>query len=119
MHADQLLTTLLFSVFIIFSFSTLNANFFSDTFGEGNDYCKTLRSCVTYLINFGLRSGGGIADIQDPYAYGSWKFFLKQVFDLSFFIIINVIALNIIFGIIIDTFGEMRAELQERKDSLQ
>jgi len=35
-------------------------------------------------------------------------------FDLSFFIFVNVISLNIIFGIIIDTFGEMRAAADEK-----
>ena len=34
----------------------------------------------------------------------------RVIYDLSFYIIINVIWLNIIFGIIIDTFAELRDE---------
>jgi len=32
----------------------------------------------------------------------------KVIFDVSFFIIITTIGLNIIFGIIVDTFSELR-----------
>lgn len=38
----------------------------------------------------------------------------KMVLDVTFFIIINVLYLNIVQGIIIDTFGEMREEIEER-----
>ena len=37
-----------------------------------------------------------------------------MIFDILFFIIVNVIYLNIVFGIIIDTFGEMRGDLEKR-----
>lgn len=33
---------------------------------------------------------------------------MRVVFDLSFFLIIIIMFLNIIFGIIIDTFAELR-----------
>ena len=32
----------------------------------------------------------------------------KALFDVTFFIIITTIGLNIIFGIIVDTFSELR-----------
>ena len=32
------------------------------------------------------------------------------MFDISFFIIITTIGLNIVFGIIVDTFSELRDE---------
>lgn len=32
----------------------------------------------------------------------------KNIYDLSYFIIITVIGLNVIFGIIVDTFSELR-----------
>jgi hypothetical protein len=62
-------------------------------------------------MNVGLRNGGGIADSMKPYEYGKdTKFGWKIVFDLTYFIIINTIILNIVFGIIVDTFGDMRDE---------
>ena len=35
---------------------------------------------------------------------------LRILFDVSFFIIITTIGLNIVFGIIVDTFSELRNE---------
>ena len=99
---------------MIYSFATLNANFYSNAFGTSNDYCKTLLSCSVYMVNLGLRSGGGIADNHELYDYENDKFASKTAFDLAFFIFINIIALNIVFGIIIDTFGEMRGAIAER-----
>lgn len=50
------------------------------------------------------------------YKYGDDnKFILKLIYDLGFFIIIKVIILNIVFGVIIDTFGELRMEFVERR----
>jgi inositol 1,4,5-triphosphate receptor type 3 len=39
----------------------------------------------------------------------------KLVFDLSYFMIINIVSMNIIFGIIIDTFAELR-DAQNTRD---
>ncbi len=38
------------------------------------------------------------------------RYLVRFIYDLSFFAIITVIFLNIIFGIIIDTFGGLRDE---------
>ena len=35
---------------------------------------------------------------------------LRLLYDISFFIIVTTIGLNIIFGIIVDTFSELREE---------
>ena len=35
---------------------------------------------------------------------------VRLIYDLSFFIIVTTIGLNIVFGIIVDSFGELREE---------
>ena len=35
-------------------------------------------------------------------------YYARLVFEITFFLVINVVLLNIIFGIIIDTFAELR-----------
>lgn len=35
---------------------------------------------------------------------------LRLLFDISFFVIVTTIGLNIVFGIIVDTFSELRDE---------
>jgi len=61
-----------------------------------------------YSINLGLRNGGGIGDSMQLMELSDPKFFWKLIFDLSYFMLINIVSLNIIFGIIIDTFAELR-----------
>jgi hypothetical protein len=68
--------------------------------------------CLMFVINLGMRSGGGIGDALEQISYqnDSQLFYGRFFFDLSFFILIIIILLNIIFGIIIDTFAELRDE---------
>jgi hypothetical protein len=136
-HLNQLLITFVLAIFTIWVFATFNANRYSGSFdvqdGDGNgiDVCSNMWRCLVYNLNFGLRNGGGIADNHIVYAFNGigntndnvfqdadWttgkSVVGKMIFDLLFFVVINVIYLNIVFGIIIDTFGEMRGELDER-----
>ena len=61
----------------------------------------------------GLRNGGGFGDITTNESY-TWdnrgRYFLSFLIKISSFSLINIIFLNIIFGIIIDTFAELRDE---------
>lgn len=113
-HLDQLVATLILAVFLIYSFSMLNADYFSGSFSEeAIDICQTLRSCTVYILNMGFRNGGGIGDSMKLYPFGG-KAVLKTLLDLMFFFLVNVVSLNIIFGIIIDTFGELRDSAENR-----
>ena len=47
-----------------------------------------------------------ITDINDS----KHNFYMRLMFDLFFFMLVNIISLNIIFGIIIDTFAELRSK---------
>lgn len=119
-HLNQILITLLLSIFLVWTYSVLTAQYFHDKWdeldSEGMNLCHTLHGCFFYVLNLGLRNGGGIADSMEVYELENEMFFPKLIFDLSFFIFINVISLNIIFGIIIDQFGEMRHALRERSN---
>jgi len=46
------------------------------------------------------------------------QFYQSFLFDISFYILIGVVLLNIVFGIILDTFGALRDETQTREDHL-
>ena len=43
---------------------------------------------------------------RPPFHFAAWRL----LFDLSFFIIVSTIGLNLVFGIIVDTFSELRDE---------
>ncbi len=46
------------------------------------------------------------------------EFSHRVLFDIAFFVIVIILLLNIIFGIIIDTFGQLREEASEKAEFL-
>lgn len=74
--------------------------------------CDTPLMCFIYVLNLGLRSGGGVGEpLISPDPTDNLNTYTARVFfDLTFFIIIILIWMNIIFGIIIDTFAALRDE---------
>ena len=76
--------------------------------------------CFCSTVNYGLRMGGGIGDVLAPQSYlTKTEYYLRVVFDLSFFLIVVIILLNIIFGIIIDTFAELRDQKRSIDDDMK
>jgi hypothetical protein len=81
--------------------------------------CDSLLMCLVTVLKDGIKSGGGISDvIRRPATYEP-LFFMRVLYDLSFFIVIIVIIIqNLIFGVIIDTFATLRAEKTQTDDML-
>ena len=47
-------------------------------------------------------------------------FFIRFFYDLSFFLIVIIIIIqNLIFGVIIDTFADLRAEKNRKEEMLK
>ncbi len=87
--------------------------FFREDFIQDDQLiCQSLAMCLVTVFNYGLRTGGGLGGLLSPHSFASPQYSWRLVYDLSFFILIIVILLKLIFGIIIDTFQELRAENQ-------
>ena len=120
LHIDQLIQTLILTFFLIFSYTIIISEFYYDTFDHDLtlDLCSELYNCFFFVTNWGLRNGGGIGDSMTMEAVSN-RFYPKSIFDVSFFMVVNVISLNIIFGIIIDTFSQLRDEQGERSNPIE
>ena len=81
--------------------------------------CDTLFICIITTLNQGLRNGGGIGDVLRPPSIHEPFFTARVVYDMLFFFIVIIIVLNLIFGVIIDTFADLRAEKQQKEDILK
>lgn len=81
--------------------------------------CDTLFMCIVTTLNHGLRNGGGIGDVLRPPSSQEPLFFFRVVYDLMFYFIVIVIVLNLIFGVIIDTFADLRSEKQQKEETLK
>ena len=59
-------------------------------------------------MNEGLR-GGDIGALLNPTSPGEFgKYMSKIVYEFSFYVVVITVLLNVIFGIIIDTFAQLR-----------
>lgn len=72
-----------------------------------NVVCKDLFSCFLTGLYY-IQSGGGQGDFI-TYDVG-----YREIMDIFYFLFIMVIMLNVIFGIVIDTFSDLRAKRDQR-----
>uniref|UniRef100_A0A672P4Q1 Inositol 1,4,5-trisphosphate receptor n=1 Tax=Sinocyclocheilus grahami TaxID=75366 RepID=A0A672P4Q1_SINGR len=107
------------------SFETCSNSPFSSHHVEEEDedgterVCDTLLMCIITVLNHGLRNGGGIADVLRKLSKEEPMFPARVVYDLLFFFIVIIIVLNLIFGVIIDTFADLRSEKQRKEEILK
>jgi inositol 1,4,5-triphosphate receptor type 3 len=113
----QLMATVVLGVFTIYFFAlVIYENFQGDLplasleAGYTRRRCETLLACFQFTLGEGLRNGGGVGDVLLGDKMGP-----RFIVDFVFFLLVIIILLNIIFGIIIDTFSELREEKKERQ----
>lgn len=116
-HYDQLLATVLLSFFIVYLYTIILAESLYDTLavenGDSLQICKTLPSCFLYSVSNGFRLDGIITLVSQAEVRGE-RFYWRALFDLTLNLLVKVVCSNIIFGIIIDTFGALRDEQADR-----
>jgi hypothetical protein len=79
---------------------------------EPVNQCESLIYCYLYSITTGIRKHAGIGQWLPYRSYfiNSNGYIQATFFNLVFFLLVTIIMMHIIFGIIIDTFRELRGE---------
>ena len=69
-------------------------------------------SCVLFSeLLAAVQNAGSIFREDDEALVSNFGLYIpRTIFDLTFFIIVTTVGLNIVFGIIVDTFSELRDE---------
>jgi len=98
-NGKTLLLVAMLGVILIYIYTVVAFAFYRESYQPSNAmYCGTLGQCFVTTLNYGLRGGGGIGDYLTFTQY-TWNYAgLRTIFELSFFILITTIGLNIIFG---------------------
>ncbi|XP_061114251.1 LOW QUALITY PROTEIN: inositol 1,4,5-trisphosphate receptor type 1-like [Conger conger] len=81
--------------------------------------CDSLLMCIVTVLSHGLRSGGGVGDVLRRPSKEEPLFAARVIYDLLFFFMVIIIVLNLIFGVIIDTFADLRSEKQKKEEVLK
>ena len=113
-NANQLILTCILQTMITFIFAEIGFFEVQSDFYMGSIYpggestCSTVSHCFLTVFSLGPRSSGGVGDTlsRESFADGNRNnYFFRWFYDLMSFIVINIIGLNILFGIILDTFS--------------
>jgi hypothetical protein len=114
----SLMTSWLLMMFMMYIFAFWFFDQYYDNFKYGE--CQTLARCCLVMLNFGMRNGGGLADYLYDEGVGPVnELSQRYVVDKLYFFFVGIIMLNIVFGIIIDTYSELREtklEKEEKRD---
>jgi hypothetical protein len=125
-NGKSIVLTSVLAFILIYLFSLIGFVFFKNDFmalsesqNSTEKVCDSLFICIITTFNRGLRSGGGIGDVLRAPSMNEPLFLARTLYDFLFFFLIIVIILNLIFGVIIDTFADLREEKQKKEDTLK
>ena len=118
-NSKQLLLTAFLAIILLYFYSLIAFLYVDDTFWlssvepSGESLCNTLIQCFTTVAALGPRSAGSVGDVLLRPSYGQdtgfrLRFYIRWVYDVSIFFIVNIICMKLIFGIILDTFAQFR-----------
>jgi len=113
--------TLLLFLIVIFIYTSFGMYFFGDEFRGGENHedkrtCANLMECFVQVASHGIRTPDDLS--MDPIFSDNAKYVQRVAYDLSFFIIIGALLFNMVTGIIVDTFGELREASKEHAETL-
>lgn len=88
--------------------------------GNSTDvHCGSMISCLGLVIYGGVRSSD-IASVMEPSYPGSvYDFQSRFFYDLLFYITIGALLFNMVTGIIVDKFSELRDDTDSRRKGLE
>ena len=128
---SQLLLVLAYCYLIVYNFAIIAFYYLTHSFhftnlydvkkdkiGNEESMCGSLLQCYMTLLNYGVRSGGGIGDVITMLTFkkNTSAYFARFFFDILFHIIIVLIMTNLIFGIIVDSFAAFRGTTDESEN---
>lgn len=104
----------------MYVFSIVAYVWLNEAYPEG--FCDSTWICFLTAFDMSFKVDGGIGGFTDPasevWEGNSGMLLFKFAFDNIYFIVLMIIMINILSGIIIDTFGTLRSELEAYEDDL-
>lgn len=109
----SLLLMLLLMLIVLFAFAFRVLQTHSPRYKAGE--CTGLASCWFYTIYRGTTFGDGLGDYLGRDEYLGVE---RAAFDYLFFWVFTILIFSMVSGVIIDTFGAIRDEQDERQEKL-
>ena len=110
-------------IYSSFAYYYVNETFYNYSVGDiGENLCVGMFHCFTTIFSLGPRSSGSVGDMLIRQSYSDENqalYYVRFFFDVTVFLIVNVCFMNMIAGIIIDTFAELRDEKNLTDENLK
>lgn len=122
-NGASLLAVTALAITAVYVFSIVAFLFFRmDYDSEDGKYCDSLLQCFATTLTWGLTHGGGLREVLLPgNSMGhpdDYRYIFRIVFDLLFWVTLSIIAMNLVLGIIVDTFSQLRSERERSIEEL-
>jgi len=130
-NSQSLFLTFLLVLIVIYQFTIVGQLFFHEDYiwhyetAEGRDVrvdlCESTLMCFRNTVYLGLNYEGvsqSLADYRDKIDHDPSGATIRWTIDLLFYVVVIVMLLNIIFGIVIDTFAQQRDLQKQIKDDI-
>ena len=118
-----LLWTFFLFLVVILIYSAFGMFFFGDQFRDGDGdpgdvhTCTNLMACFLQMAAQGIRSPEEMS--MRSLLFTDDDYLSRTAYDVSFFIVVGALLFNMVTGIIVDTFGELREASREHNEYLQ
>ena len=106
--------------FIIYAFTNIYYFFYNSDFDDildyyNDNYCKTLVFSFLNSLDYGLRARGGIGDSTKRISFlrDRKHYISRLIVDDIYFLLIVIVMIDLVFGIIINSFDELRHRNQK------
>ena len=115
--------TFVLMILIMYVFSNVAFFFFNEDFKAELDYfednyCESLIFCFLTTTDSGLRARGGLGDSGERISFARFPFHYvgRIITDDLFFFIIIIIMIDLVFGIVIESFDALGIKEQKQKN---
>eukprot|EP00928_Gymnodinium_smaydae_P042123 TRINITY_DN28410_c0_g2_i2.p1 TRINITY_DN28410_c0_g2~~TRINITY_DN28410_c0_g2_i2.p1 ORF type:complete len:2582 (-),score=551.41 TRINITY_DN28410_c0_g2_i2:34-7299(-) len=114
----SLAMTFLGASIITFVYASIGFHYFSEDFG---DYCdENILTCTQTMMYRGFIGGVvGVSPMMNLVDYGDATWTGRAYYDVTYFVIYGIFILNTIVALIVDSFGALKSESEERARLLQ
>ena len=133
-NGRSILMTALFGFVVIYLYAIIGFAYGQDLFMAGdypdgsatNEFdlhpdesmCRNLYVCWVSAVVKGLQDGD-IGKIMEPRYSNDERYGFIIIYQFTYYIFVITVLLNVIFGIIIDTFGQLRTERATKRASME
>jgi len=117
----QFFLTIIYGIVIMYIFSIFGIYYLSDMFVYTSGYeCSSLFLCWMTVLHYGLTSGSSITFLSSITSDDNPAlFFGRIIYDIGFYILINICIVNITIGLLATAFGNLKQDDDERKLTLE